>query len=416
MKKLSTLLIALCLIVTLAVSASAANILGVQGDKGGGVIDWVPGQNSHILYRTNSWTNNAVSVSYFGLDKPGARVGMPAGCPVWQSVNVHNFDALGTEVKFDLTNGFKVSVEDIVWDANTNAAIAITIGNDTRTNLTTDGGLTLVVRKDGTVALYNNKSGNWYGETATHFDAAALVAGATSFTYSMEKIEGGYKFYVNDTLLATFDAGNAAAWPADLTDSLTELGFNFLGMNGTLAENTAGTMPGPLTYSVVAIDDMSDPEPDPTPESVTINGDTSKDVTANYVAGQTSEPVYMVDISWGSMTFTYTAASTGTWNPTTHTYDGVTAAKWTCAENANKITVTNHSNAAVTATITESNVTEGITFAWDKTTLELATADNGENGAAGTPTTASALLTVSGTLTASEELETIGTVTVTLET
>jgi len=142
----------------------------------------------------------------------------------------------------------------------------------------------------------------------------------------------------------------------------------------------------------------------------------SKDVTAGYVAGQASAPVYKVDISWGSMTFTYTAASTGTWNPSTHVYDGAVPAAWTFEENANKITVTNHSNAAVTAVITEENVTQGLTFSWDNDTLELATADNGENGAAGTPTTASALLTVSGTLTASEEPVTIGTVTVTLET
>ncbi len=267
MKKLSTLLIALCLIVTLAVSVSAVNILGSQGQVDEEKVDWIKGENSLILFRTNSWTNNAVGVSYFGLDNPGAKVELPTSCPTWQSVNVHNFDALGTEVLFDLTNGFKVSVEDIEWDANSNAVITITIGHDHeknsetgallqgnngRTNLTCIGGLTLVVRKDGTAALYNAVSGNWYGETATHFDDEAIDAGATSFTYSMEKIEGGYKFYVDDTLLATFDASNAADWPADLTNHLTELGFNFLGMN-----NDGTAVAGPLTYSVVSIDDNS---------------------------------------------------------------------------------------------------------------------------------------------------------------
>ena len=53
-----------------------------------------------------------------------------------------------------------------------------------------------------------------------------------------------------------------------------------------------------------------------------INGDNSKDVTANYQAGEASQKVYLVDIVWGSLEFTYTDASEGTWDPETHTYTG----------------------------------------------------------------------------------------------
>ena len=148
-----------------------------------------------------------------------------------------------------------------------------------------------------------------------------------------------------------------------------------------------------------------------------VTGDKSKDVTAYYVAGQSTGPVYMVDIAWGSMEFTYTAASEGTWNPESHTYDGVTAAGWTYAENANKVTVTNHSNAAVSVAITESNLAEGVAFDWDKDNFTLASADNGqgENGA-GKPVSDSAELTVSGDLAKPENNEkvTIGTITVTI--
>ena len=140
----------------------------------------------------------------------------------------------------------------------------------------------------------------------------------------------------------------------------------------------------------------------------------SKDVTANYVAGTSAGAVYLVEIEWGSMEFTYTAASEGTWDPENHTYDGVTAASWTCADGADKIKVTNHSNDAVVVDITNSNVTDGITLTWDNASLELATADNGVDGAAGTPTTATATLTVSGTLAENTEKVTIGTVTLTL--
>ena len=79
-------------------------------------------------------------------------------------------------------------------------------------------------------------------------------------------------------------------------------------------------------------------------------GSASADVKGTYVPGGTSSAVYSVDITWGSMEFTYTAASEGTWNPQTHGYDNVTPAAWSCEAGANEITVTNHSNAKVTAT------------------------------------------------------------------
>ena len=146
-----------------------------------------------------------------------------------------------------------------------------------------------------------------------------------------------------------------------------------------------------------------------------VNGDKSKDVTAKYVAGTEATAVYMVDIEWGAMEFTYTAASEGTWDPESHTYDGVSEAKWSYADGANKVTVTNHSNAKVSVAIANSDVTDGITFTWDKETFELASADNGlgENGA-GKPVSDSAALTVSGTLAETENAVKIGTITVTI--
>ncbi len=89
------------------------------------------------------------------------------------------------------------------------------------------------------------------------------------------------------------------------------------------------------------------------------NKDATVDVNASYVAGSTTQTVYSVDISWGSMAFTYTGASAGTWNPDTHAYDGATAAAWTCEENANAITITNHSNAEVTVGLS-SEMNDGI--------------------------------------------------------
>jgi len=146
----------------------------------------------------------------------------------------------------------------------------------------------------------------------------------------------------------------------------------------------------------------------------TAGGSDSADVTGTYVAGSSGGTVYSVDVAWGSMAFTYTGASTGTWNPTTHTYDGTTDAAWSCAEGANKVTVTNHSNTAVTAALsyTPGESYSGITGSFDKSSLGLLTAVGTE--VADAPS-ASALLTLTGELASSvTEAATIGSVTVSI--
>ena len=76
-------------------------------------------------------------------------------------------------------------------------------------------------------------------------------------------------------------------------------------------------------------------------------GSYNTDVKGTYQAGGVAVTVYSVNIAWDSLEFTYTAAGEGTWNPETHEYSGATQASWSESKN---IVVTNHSNAAVTAT------------------------------------------------------------------
>ena len=146
--------------------------------------------------------------------------------------------------------------------------------------------------------------------------------------------------------------------------------------------------------------------------------------------------VYSVDVEWGAMTFQY---ETGSWDPDTHT--AATGRGWVVYDNVNdkvlgdvqdainRITVTNHSNAAVYAKLTyagagdygvsagafakidtakqtktdkpnegdttgavvDFQATVTITPGVDANTadtgvIKLETADNGSGGAAGTPT------------------------------
>ena len=57
-------------------------------------------------------------------------------------------------------------------------------------------------------------------------------------------------------------------------------------------------------------------------------GSYSADVKGTYQAGS-SGAVYSVDIAWTDMSFIYTGAGEGTWDPETHQYSGSSEGAWT---------------------------------------------------------------------------------------
>ncbi len=152
------------------------------------------------------------------------------------------------------------------------------------------------------------------------------------------------------------------------------------------------------------------------------SGSDSHDVKATYKSnssGGSSKTVYSVDITWGAMEFTYTQGEAGAWNPEKHEYNPDGAAIW--SSDSNTITVKNHSNAAITATLSYTAAAgyTGITGSFTETSgtandgiLSLATAVG--TTFANAPT-ATATLMLSGELASSTpEKTTIGTVKVTL--
>lgn len=151
----------------------------------------------------------------------------------------------------------------------------------------------------------------------------------------------------------------------------------------------------------------------------TIGGTATHDVTATYrtsSSGSTGgSTVYSVDITWGDMAFTYTAGSAGTWDPNTHSLTGGTGGAWAPdTSDGNKITVTNHSNAGVTASLTYTAETafSDITGIFSKASLSLATAEGTTVANAPSDYTTLSLFgaLASDTLTGTK----IGTITVTL--
>ena len=138
----------------------------------------------------------------------------------------------------------------------------------------------------------------------------------------------------------------------------------------------------------------------------------TNDVNVTYQAGGTSATVYGVDVVFDDMSFTYTAASQGTWDPDSHTYKDIEAATWN--KTSANIKVTNHSNAAVAVAVTYANV-QGYEGAVE------ASISNGTftlNSAVDTTTanapTNTAVLNISGAAASTDNNTKIGTVTVTI--
>ena len=147
------------------------------------------------------------------------------------------------------------------------------------------------------------------------------------------------------------------------------------------------------------------------------NGTSGTDITVNgtYIPGTSSaDETISVDIAWEAMNFTYTAPSQGTWNPATHAYEGQTAGGW--SDNTPAITVKNHSNVALNATLGFTPDVTGVVGTFTEASgtandniLELATAVDTEVSNA---PTATANFGISGA--AIDADKALGTVTVTI--
>ena len=150
--------------------------------------------------------------------------------------------------------------------------------------------------------------------------------------------------------------------------------------------------------------------------AATNDGTQDTEITVNgiYTPGTTADEIISADIAWDAMDFTYTGASQGTWNPVTHTYEGATEGGW--SNNTPAITVTNHSNVAVNATLSFTANVTGVVDTFTEVSgtendniLELATA---EGTAVADAPTASAKFGISGA--AIDANKALGTITVTI--
>lgn len=152
-------------------------------------------------------------------------------------------------------------------------------------------------------------------------------------------------------------------------------------------------------------------------ESVDANGG-SANVNVNGViqyTGSSETQIISVDVAWENMTFTYVEGVHFGWNPENHEYAGAYEGYW--ENDRADITVTNHSNTEVNATLSfESGVdtvsgafTEG-SGTMDDGVLELASAVDTEVEEA---PTATATFNISGSISVSADI--VGEITVLIE-
>lgn len=144
-------------------------------------------------------------------------------------------------------------------------------------------------------------------------------------------------------------------------------------------------------------------------------GDTTINVKGTFkTAGAAGEKI-SVDVAWEGMEFTYTEGAAGEWLPGEHKYAEDGEGAW--STNKGTVTVTNHSNAAVTATLSFAPAVTGVvgTFTESSGTandnvLTLATAVGTEVDAA---PSATAEFGITGAA-ITENKDTLGTITVTI--
>lgn len=142
--------------------------------------------------------------------------------------------------------------------------------------------------------------------------------------------------------------------------------------------------------------------------------DKTADIKATYQAGkEITDTVYSVDVKWGSLEYTYSSGVTKSWDPTTLKYKETSGtSSWTCQEGADQITVTNNSNADITASLTYGKTDSNITGTFTNPEIGLKSAEGTNVGESPSGTTT---LSLKGALsdTTAEKKE-IGKVTVTI--
>lgn len=243
------------------------------------------------------------------------------------------YDTAGNEqgtAMLMLTSGASASGEGYTWDRDT---CTLTLDGFARTYDTeAEGGIG--IRAEGRAITLVLKGENVMNGLSVEKVAAGITCVGSSLTLKgagsldCEGSAGALVIYGGSLALAE---GYSLNEEADIFNETS-------GAGGMVIEaGTDETGPIPATSFTIQSEQSGDG-----------TGSYSAEVKGTYQPGGSGAVVYSVDIAWTDMSFTYTGAGEGTWDPETHQYEGGTEASWT--DSNASVTVINHSNAAVTVT------------------------------------------------------------------
>ena len=139
-----------------------------------------------------------------------------------------------------------------------------------------------------------------------------------------------------------------------------------------------------------------------------VPGSESADVTVTYADGAAAPATYAIDVVWESLSFTY-VQSAQEWDAVNHVEKDSGTSAWQDADAT--ITITNHSNRAVKATVAYAAGTASGTAAFALTGGEESTLAAAAGASVATKT---ATLTASGIPAEDADAAVVGTVTVTI--
>lgn len=132
------------------------------------------------------------------------------------------------------------------------------------------------------------------------------------------------------------------------------------------------------------------------------------DVNARRIDSELMPTVYSVDVAWGEMQFTYTKTGSMQWDASVHRYVDSTTSTWSAA--GNTVSITNHSNGAIKATLS-AELNSGFSGSFTENVFTLPTAE--ETAVEQAPSKNVEFTLTSGTPD-SKSFEKIGTLTVTI--
>lgn len=292
-----------------------------------------------------------------------------------------------------LTSGASASGEGYTWDRDT---CTLTLDGFARTYDTeAEGGIG--IQAEGRAITLVLKGENVMNGLSVEGDAMGITCVGSSLTLKgagsldCEGSAGALMIYGGSLALAE---GYSLNEEADIFNETS-------GAGGMVIEaGTDETSPIPATSFTIQSEQSGDG-----------TGSYSAEVKGTYHPGGSGAVVYSVDIAWTDMSFTYTGAGEGTWNPETHQYSGSSEGAWTASDES--ITVTNHSNAAVKATakFEADSGYESTSMEFGNNGATVATAEGTQVSAA---PSATITVTPDGTLAKSANGGRIGEITVTI--